>query len=142
MTFWDSSALLPLFVEEARSARCRQLRRVHHVIAIWTMSSIELFSGLHRLVREGLLTANALHDATRRVERFLVTATVVETIDPVKDRALRILGLHPVSAADSLQLAAALALVEDRPRHRWFVTADDRLATAAEREGFSVAVPS
>ena len=29
MTFWDSSALLPLVVEENRSSSCRTLRRTH-----------------------------------------------------------------------------------------------------------------
>lgn len=39
-------------------------------------------------------------------------------------------------AADALQLAAALAAAENNPSALSIVTLDDRLAEAAEREGF------
>lgn len=46
--------------------------------------------------------------------------------------------LHPLRAADALQLAAALVLSDFEPRTLPFVTLDDRLASAARREGFEV----
>jgi predicted nucleic acid-binding protein len=52
-----------------------------------------------------------------------------------------LLAVHPLTAADALQLGAALILVRDRPKGRAFVTADDRLAAAAEAEGFEVILP-
>jgi uncharacterized protein len=48
--------------------------------------------------------------------------------------------VHPLRAADALQLAAALVLSRERPR--WpFVTGDRQLASIAELEGFNVVVP-
>jgi len=38
---------------------------------------------------------------------------------------------------DSFQLAAALVWCQEKPRRRPFVTADERLAKAAEKAGFS-----
>lgn len=51
---------------------------------------------------------------------------------------MRLLRLHPLRAADALQLAAALVLAEHDPRTLPFVTLDERLALAAEQEGFEL----
>jgi len=57
-------------------------------------------------------------------------------------RAERLLGLHPLRAADALQLGAALTFFGDVPRGRVFLTRDRQLATAAAREGFAVVEPA
>jgi len=54
----------------------------------------------------------------------------------VRARARRLLEIHPLSAADAMHLAAALLVTEERTSGVGFVTFDDRLAEAAEREGF------
>jgi hypothetical protein len=53
------------------------------------------------------------------------------------------LRVHPLRAADALQLAAAFIAAERRPSSLELVTLDDRLAVAARKEGFAVIeVPS
>jgi predicted nucleic acid-binding protein len=59
----------------------------------------------------------------------------------VRQTAIRLLRVHPLRTADALQLAAAIAAAEDHPATLPFVTLDERLAQAAEREGFPVARP-
>ncbi len=59
-------------------------------------------------------------------------------LDGVRLIAQRLLRLHPLRAADSLQLAAALLACEHRPQGWQFVCLDARLSLAAEREGFNV----
>jgi hypothetical protein len=54
---------------------------------------------------------------------------------------MRLLRVHPLRAADALHLGAALVAAEDNPRTLPFVTLDDELALAAEREGFPVVGP-
>ena len=49
---------------------------------------------------------------------------------------MRFLRVHPLRAADALQLAAAFAAAECRPAPLEVVTLDERLAAAAQREGF------
>jgi len=44
MRFWDSSALVPLIVEEERSSRCRVLRRADRTMVVWALSRTELVS--------------------------------------------------------------------------------------------------
>ena len=46
--------------------------------------------------------------------------------------------LHPLRAADALQLAAALEWAKGKPSGRTFITLDKQLALAATREGFMV----
>jgi hypothetical protein len=46
--------------------------------------------------------------------------------------------VHPLSAADALQLAAAAVASRHNPRDLEFVCLDSRLSAAAQREGFNV----
>jgi len=56
--------------------------------------------------------------------------------EPVRAMAQRLLRLHPLRAADSLQLAAAIIASEQDPPSLDFVSLDERLNAAAGREGF------
>jgi predicted nucleic acid-binding protein len=60
--------------------------------------------------------------------------------DKLRDLAVDALDKHSLSAADALQLAAALTWCQQRPSRRNFITADQRLAEAARSVGFSVLV--
>lgn len=61
--------------------------------------------------------------------------------DPVRNTAQRLLRVHPLRAADSLQLAAAIVAAEREPPSLDFVGLDDRLNDAAQREGFRIVRP-
>ena len=138
MKFWDSSALLPLLVEEGRSTACRQVLRQDRSIAVWALTPVELTSALHRQGREGALTAEGLEEALARLDAAAAKWTEVEALVTVRERAVRLLAVHPLTSADALQLAAALVLAGERPKGRGFVCTDDRLTAAARAEGFSV----
>jgi predicted nucleic acid-binding protein len=56
----------------------------------------------------------------------------------VREAAVRFLRVHPLRAADALQLAAAFVAAERRPSSLEVVTLDDRLAVAARKEGFAL----
>ncbi len=59
-------------------------------------------------------------------------------MEQVRNRAIRLLRLHPLRAADALQLAAALTAAAEDPERLHLVSSDDRLSAAAQREGFRV----
>jgi predicted nucleic acid-binding protein len=69
----------------------------------------------------------------RQLERLWVE---VEPTQTVRRQAERLVRLHPLRAADALQLAAALVACHHEPGTLPFLTADERLAEAAQREGF------
>lgn len=58
--------------------------------------------------------------------------------DAIRERARRLIALHPLRAADALQLAAALDWCGGNTRGESFVCLDDRLRGAATLEGFRV----
>jgi predicted nucleic acid-binding protein len=139
--FWDSSAVVPLVVEEERSAACRSLRRADRSMVVWALSRTEVTSAVHRLRREGRLDKAAVPMALGRLERLARGWAEVDAWDHARERAERLLAVHALTAADAMQLGAALISVRDLPKRRIFVTADARLADAAATEGFSVLAP-
>ena len=135
MIFWDSSALVALLVDEPEStARIASLEG-DPLMAVWWATPVECESALQRRLREGSMDATAARLAR---ERLAVLAEAWHEVNPtaaVRKLALRLLRTHPLRAADSLQLAAALALeAAGLPDFR-FACADQRLAAAAELEG-------
>jgi hypothetical protein len=141
MRFWDSSALVPLVVEERLSPACRRVLRADRGIVVWALTRTEMVSAVRRKQRADELTLEEAAAAIRLIERLARRWDEVDALDPVRDRAERLLAVHAVRAADALQLAAALVLYDDRPRRRPFVTLDTTLATVAESEGFASLVP-
>jgi hypothetical protein len=141
MRFWDSSALIPLLVDEVASAGARALLDADHdVAAAWT-TEIECASAVARLLREGRLTPDAEDAVLSKLARTARRWMVAEPTETMRRGALRLVRVHNLRAADALQLAAALTFAEGHPASLPLVSLDDRLVDAARREGFPVVVP-
>lgn len=141
MRFWDSSALVPLVSREPASAACVELLAGDDAMAVWAFTRLEMASAVRRKERDGELTPQEAQEAFRRISLLERAWTEVDGVRPVRARAERLLAVHPLRAADALQLAAALVLTGERPTGYRFVTRDDRLAAAARAEGFELIVP-
>jgi uncharacterized protein len=74
--------------------------------------------------------------AYQRLRQLAAGWHEVDPSDAIREAAVRFLRVHPLRAADALQLAAAFAAAEGRPSTLEIVTLDDRLAAAARKEGF------
>ena len=141
MRFWDTSAVVPLLTDEPSSpAVLRQFERDPQLVAWWG-TEIECVSAVTRRERDGALDAQSMVGALDRLDALSLVWTEVEPGQRVRQVAVRLLRVHPLRAADALQLAAAIVAAEDQPASLQFVTLDDRLAQAAEREGFTVIRP-
>ena len=138
MRFWDTSALMPLLVLEDRTPVVSGVMRDDPAVAVWWVTLAECASGLARLEREGRLAEPEKDAAAARLSRTARTWTEVPPLERVRDQAARLVRIHPLRAADALQLAAALVLSDFDPKTLPFVTLDGRLAAAARREGFEV----
>lgn len=138
MRFWDSSALLPLYVNQARSEELRSWVVDDNDMAVWVLSDVEVRSAFARLLREGAIDLVALQDRALRFDSMFLKAIVIDVLPSVMARARRVLMTHPLRAADALQLGAALVACADEPARFEFVCIDARLADAARREGFTV----
>jgi hypothetical protein len=136
--YWDSSALVPLFVEQPSTSAVRRLHADDPVVLTWTLSEVEILSALARLEREGAFGPGGFHAAASRLGDLWMRIDAVAAVDAVKQRARRLLRTHPLRAADALQLGAALLAASDEPARWSFVCLDDALSAAARREGFAV----
>ncbi len=138
MRFWDASAVIPLCLKEPQTASLREILKKDQHIVVWWGTSIECYSALARLRRDGSLDDTSEEQA-RNILRLLANAwTEVEPTEQVRETTERLLRLHPLRAADSLQLAAALVWAEKTPRGHSFVSLDTQLRQAAHLEGFAL----
>jgi uncharacterized protein len=136
--FWDSSAVVPLLVEQEASPRVSTWVAGDDAMVLWTLTPVEVVSALRRLVRDKVLDEGVARSAEIRMDEIVPACHVIIDVEPVKSLATRLLRLHPLRAADALQLGAALHWVEGNPQGRTVHTLDSRLALAAQREGFVV----
>lgn len=141
MRFWDSSALVPLVLAEPASGACAALLREGPQVVVWAFTRTEMISALQRKARMGELSRRGLAAARARLDLLEASWAEVEPTRRVRARAERLLALHPLRAADALQLGAALVVSDDQPRGHAFITRDARLGLAAEGEGFTVFEP-
>jgi len=107
-------------------------------MVVWWGSEVECVSALARRERDGALNPRAMKLALERLQRLAAAWHEIDPSDEVREAAIRLLRVHPLRAADALQLAAAFAAAERRPASLEIVTLDDRLADAARKEGFAV----
>ena len=138
MRYWDSSALVSLFVAQASTPEVRDLYSRDPGVVTWTLSEVEILSALCRLAREWAMGQNDFDLSVRHLADLWKAVDAVTAFDAVKTRARRLLKTHALRAADALQLGAALVCASDEPSQWSFVCLDDQLAGAARREGFAV----
>jgi uncharacterized protein len=136
--FWDASAVVPLVALEKETRHCRRLLAEDADIVVWFLTPVEVVSALTRRLREKSLKSIEFTKAKEQLADLERAWSEVISAERVRERARRLLETHPLRAADSLQLAAALLTSEETPEGFPFVTLDRRLSDAAEKEGFHV----
>jgi predicted nucleic acid-binding protein len=142
MRFWDSSAVVPLLVREDRTVACLDLLKGSpENIVVWWGTTTDCVSALSRRERDGAIDSAGVTAAIGRLQQLQGVWTEVEPVDKVRRIAQRLLRVHPLRAADSLQLAAAWVLSADDPSTVELITLDVRLVEAGAKEGFSVVEP-
>ena len=138
MKFWDASAVIPLCLREPRSARVKEIAEEDGAIVAWWATPIECYSAFARLRRDAVLTRAHENQAREIVARLAAEWTEVQPSLRLRELAARTLLLHPLRAADALQLAAGLLWADGGATRQSFVCLDPRLREAAQREGFQV----
>jgi uncharacterized protein len=135
--FWDTSAIVPLLLEQEASGAVRPLFEADSEMAAWWGTPVECASALARVRREGLLS---VEDEALTLDLLgMLREAWIEILPSaeLREESMRLLRVHPLKAADALQLAAALVWAGS-PRAGVLVTLDERLALAARLEGLRV----
>jgi hypothetical protein len=110
------------------------------MILAWWGTRVECISAVARLEREQKLSSTGAAAALAHLNNLARSWNEIQPVEEIRETAGSFLRVHNLRAADALQLAAAFLASERRPPSLEFVSLDDRLSAAAEREGF-VLVP-
>lgn len=138
MKFWDSSALVPLLLREGTSDRAQAALSADTALAVWWGTPVECLAAVARAERDRRLDASGVSDALAALRLLRNGWSEIDATTRLRELAERLVRTHPLRAADALQLAAATVAAEGEARSLPFVTLDERLAVAADREGFPV----
>ncbi len=138
MSFWDSSALVPLCTNEPRSILAGRLWKQFSTKVVWWETSVEICSALARLERESKISEKKRLKAEKRLEILERVWNEIEPEPRVKELAKTFPANHGLKAADSLQLASALVWCNEIPKNKDFVSGDAKLLKVAKNIGFTV----
>jgi predicted nucleic acid-binding protein len=130
--------VVPLLLAEPRTIVVERILDADRDMLVWWGTEVECVSAIARREREASLAAREVAVAFQELEAFAQGWDEAPPTDAVRRVAGRLLRVHPLRAADALQLAAAVTISEGHPATLDFVTLDDRLADAARREGFRI----
>lgn len=136
--FFDSSAIIPILLQQPFSTRARQLlRKYQKPVLAWT-TPIEVQSALSRLSRHGYLNDKDYQTALDRFRSIEDIRIEVLPTAILRELAREILQTYDLRAADAIQIGSALLWCNQKPKGNAFVTFDARLADAAAKAGFAV----
>lgn len=138
MRFWDASAIVPLLIAEPLTRRLQALLEEDSGMYVWCGSRVECMSALARRERDSTADEQIMTRALHRLHEFEDQWQEIDPTNTLRDTAIRFLRVHPLRAADALQLAAAFQAAEQRPSSLTVITLDERVASVARKEGFAV----
>lgn len=139
LAFWDSSALLKLLVEEPGTDLAVTLWDGATAVAASRLAVPEMSAVLAAAESSGRIDPRRRGVAAGEWRRYLAALDVVELTPALGDRAANLAAAHPLSGADAVHLATALALaLALRDSALVVATWDRRLASAASAEGLDV----
>ncbi|HVZ53370.1 MAG TPA: type II toxin-antitoxin system VapC family toxin [Pseudolabrys sp.] len=137
MTICDASAVAPLLAAQRHTRALQSILAKDSSMVVWWSTPVECVSALARLERERS-PGSPLSESFGRLRQFAASWQENDPSDEVRETAVRLLRVHPLRAGDALQLAAAFVAASGRPSSLEFVVLDERLAIAAQKEGFSI----
>jgi predicted nucleic acid-binding protein len=115
-----------------------QLARADEDLVVWWATRIECHSAISRRRREGVLSGEAERHVQSILDALAGEWSEVQPSEKVRQRAERLIRVHPLRAADALQLSSALVWANESTADLGFVCLDGNLREAAFKEGFSV----
>ncbi|MBV9495349.1 MAG: type II toxin-antitoxin system VapC family toxin [Acidobacteria bacterium] len=138
MRFWDSSALVALFVRESRSAEVLALLQEDREILVSILARVEITSALWRRTRARQFASGEREIADDSFKRIASIWTEVGDFLETRGLAVALLAKYPLRTGDAIQLASAVQAANGNAAKLPFVTLDHDLAVAAMAEGFPV----
>ena len=133
--FWDSSALVPLCVQQQASGAARGWSE-QYACVVWWGTPVEMRSAFERIARAGQFALTERVEAEVRLELLRRSWREIQPSTELRRHAEGFLAQHVLRAADSLQLAAAWMWCGGDARKCVFLSGDAQLLQAARLIGF------
>ncbi|MFB6723333.1 type II toxin-antitoxin system VapC family toxin [Kribbella sp. NPDC056345] len=134
--YLDTSAFVPLLIDEASSPFCEQLWADADDVLSTHLLYLETASALARATRRGRVTEEQHTQALRRLDRLWQEINVVEPTGPLVRRAAELSASAALRAYDALHCASAEDVGEP---DLVFASGDRQLLKACAGLGFHVA---
>jgi uncharacterized protein len=112
IVFLDTSALVPLLVEEPSSAVCRRIWDTADAAVCTQLAYVETAAALARAARLGRMTADELTDRLERFEVVWGEVDVLPVDEPLVREAAALTRSFPLRGFDAVHCAAALRLAD------------------------------
>ncbi|WP_029433160.1 type II toxin-antitoxin system VapC family toxin [Blastococcus sp. URHD0036] len=133
--YLDTSALVPLLVSEASSARCRQLWNAADVVLCCAIGHVEASAALARAGRGGQLPEAAVRRAAALLDELWSDIAVIPADRERLTAASAAAHRHGLRGYDAVHCAAALAIAGDDVVA---ATGDRELLAAWRADGLAV----
>lgn len=137
IAYFDTSAIVPLIIEEATSGNCRRLWNEATRVASVRLLYPETRAALARAERMGRLTAGQLTDAVEELESLIEQLDIIEAGTGITRAAGELAQRFSLRGYDAVHLAAGLAMSDNDVV---LVTGDLDLAAAARAAGIATAL--
>ena len=137
IAYFDTSAIVPLLVDEATTEPCQRLWTESTRVVSVRLIYPEARAALARAGRMGRLTRSQLNAAVLELDSLIDEVDVIELSPDIAVSAGELAQQHGLRGYDAVHLAAALAVADD---DLVLVTGDVELAAAAQAAGIAVSV--
>jgi predicted nucleic acid-binding protein len=132
LAYFDTSALVKNYVQEAGSAQVRVLLTTHEFLSS-AIAPIELHSAVQRRYSQGDITRANYNAIIARVKTDRSFWQLVESVPQVLAKAEEVVVKHQVRTLDAIHLASALVIQQSVHALLPFISADERQLAAARR---------
>jgi uncharacterized protein len=137
IAYFDTSAIVPLLVDEATTETCNRLWNESTRVVSVRLIYPEARAALARAGRLGRLTRSQLNAAVLELDSLIEEVDVIELSPDIARSAGELAQQHGFRGYDAVHLAAALAVADD---DLVLITGDLELATAAQAAGIADSV--
>jgi predicted nucleic acid-binding protein len=136
IAYFDTSAVVPLLVDEATTELCSRLWNESTRVVSVRLVYPEARAALAQARRLGRITRSQLVEAVAELDSLVDQIDIIELGADIARSAGDLAEQHGLRGYDSVHLAAALVVADDE---LVLVTGDTELATAAMSAGIAVA---
>lgn len=137
ISYFDTSAVIPLILGEPASERCSQLWNESVRVISTRLLYPEARAALAQAERMHRITAAQLTASVEELESIVTEIDYIEISDQVARAAGELAQTHGLRGYDAVHLASAALASDDE---LVFVTGDTALAAAAQSLGIAIAI--